>query len=203
MEISNQIVDNIDNHSKMLKSRSQEELTSNHPSNTFEFTTNLSSISGRNVRDDDGYNDDYDDDDDDGPHQPSTTTTISASPPQSPKSHPNYQQHEILQLNEDSHTWKLKASKRQQNIHQSNKSLQFCFGKLHSYLKTENAFEFRFKIIVAFLFLIICCVVMITRYFHYNLQISRALHDQILMFKQNKKITFLNDRGDNLVNLYY
>ncbi|KAH9424835.1 hypothetical protein DERP_012321 [Dermatophagoides pteronyssinus] len=177
----------------MLKSRSQEELTSSKSSNTFEFTTNLSSISVRNGRNDD---DDY-------PQQPSSTTTISASPPQSPKPHPNYQQHEILQLNEDSHTWKLKASKRQQNIHQSNKSLQFCFGKLQSYLKTENAFEFRFKIIVAFLFLLICCVVMITRYFHYNLQISRALHDQILMFKSSKTITFLNDRGENLVNLHF
>ena len=123
------------------------------------------------------------------PRSPRSPTAI--SPPQSPKPNPSYHQPEILQLNEDSHTWKIKATKQQQNIQKSNKSLQFCFGKLQSYLKTENAFEFRFKIIVAFLFLLICCIVMMTRYFHYNLQISQALHDQILMFKSKlrKKIS--------------
>ncbi|XP_046912476.2 myogenesis-regulating glycosidase [Dermatophagoides farinae] len=177
----------------MQKSRSQEELTFSQSSNTFQFPPSSDYLQlPRSPKSPKSPK---------SPRSPRSPTAI--SPPQSPKPNPSYHQPEILQLNEDSHTWKIKATKQQQNIQKSNKSLQFCFGKLQSYLKTENAFEFRFKIIVAFLFLLICCIVMMTRYFHYNLQISQALHDQILMFKSQKKITFLNDRGDNLVDLHF
>lgn len=111
---------------------------------------------------------------------------------------------QIFQLNEHD-TWKLTnlSNKNKPNNPQNKKNFRSCFGKLQSYLNTENAFEFRFKIIVFLLFLLIVLLVLLTRYFHYNLQIKQAIQNQIWISEDIRRINFLNERGDNLLILNF
>ena len=109
----------------------------------------------------------------------------------------------ILQLNEETNTWKVTPKNQRRIISNRRNNIHSSIIKLQSYLKQENAHEFRFRIIVALLFFTILVMVLLTRYFHYHLEINLSIANQIYMHKNTRKITFLDRVGNNLLNINY
>lgn len=129
----------------------------------------------------------------------------------------------ILQLNKETNTWKITQQSKRNNSHQSQQkrkssmkrgggggssgggknSFHWSFLKLQAYLRQENAAEFRFRIAVAFIFFSIVVLVLLTRYMHYQREINLSIIRQIYLHKNNRKITFIDKDGGNLLHIHY
>lgn len=130
----------------------------------------------------------------------------------------------ILQLNKATNTWKITQQSKQRNNSQHSQhkrkssmkrgggsgssgsgknSLHSSFLKLQAYLRQENAAEFRFRTMVAFIFFAILVLVLLTRYMHYQREINMSIIRQIYLHKNNRKITFIDKDGGNLLHIHY
>lgn len=110
----------------------------------------------------------------------------------------------MLKLNEETNTWKLESKKkRKSQIHRGRVQLQSSFVKLQSFLKLDNADEFRFRMVIALLFMMIFIVMLATRYFYFSMKVNKSIYDQIYVNHNIKKITFLDKSGQHLLRLDY
>lgn len=179
------------------KSKSEEELSKSTESSTYELSGNttglpelqLSTASGRT----------------------SLSSSFEITPPVTPNKgnlSPSLDQrpprNEILQLNEETNTWKITPKRqRKSGMNRGRKNLHSSIVKLQSYLKYENADEFRFRTVVAFLFFSILVLVLLTRYMHYHREINLSISRQIYLHKNARKISFIHKDGSNLLHINY
>ena len=132
-----------------------------------------------------------------------------------PKNHQNHslthhhstdsQPHEVLQLNEDN-TWKLTPKKLRKKISPPRRQTNGIFSsmnKLKEFIKHENVSEFRFRMIVVFLFLTILLFMGLSQYFQAQLEFDKAIRDQIHIYRQKRKISFLDNSGRDLLNVHF
>lgn len=125
----------------------------------------------------------------------------------------NRRESTILQLNNDTNTWKQSGQEKSKNVkrpkHQNSRakskqnSWMPSFIKLKQYLISENAPEFRFRVIVSILFFIIVALVLITRFYHFRHELNKSIANQIYMHKSHKLITFIDKDGEKLLNIHY
>lgn len=120
----------------------------------------------------------------------------------------NESNHEALELNESTNTWNLaqttsKSHRNESNLRKRSKNFRFYLKKFRYYLKPDNLKDFRFKIILIILFLTILSISIFIRYLHYDLLIRRAINDQFVIYEKSKKLVFLNENGEDLLQAYY
>lgn len=131
-------------------------------------------------------------------------------------SHP----HEVLQLNEDSNTWKLTPKKLRKKMatplhsrtpphahhHRAGHSpggLLSSVWRLKEFIRHENVSEFRFRMIVAFLFLTIVLCMGLSQFFQAQLEIDKAIHNQISIERGRRRIAFLDRAGKDLLKVHF
>lgn len=113
------------------------------------------------------------------------------------------QQH-VLQLNEETNTWRISTKKRRRaNMRHGRRQIQSTWMKLKNYIRQENATELRFRITVFAFFLVILLLAFVTRYYYNSLQIEIAIQNQIFVHKHGNKITYLSSEGLDLLNVVY
>ena len=130
---------------------------------------------------------------------PSETPRDSGSPRLQRKS--NLKSPQVLQLSEDSTTWKAipkrnKRSSRKQQIQSST-------AKIHAILVRGNAPEFRFRIVVGLLLIAILVIILSTRYFYNRNRIVMAIKQRFFFDKSQTKLDLLDSKGTDLLHIKF